>query len=102
MNRKKVVLASATAMALSATLVACGGGGTDSGAKGPVTIKWWTSEEPKATEPMAAKFNATHKDIKLQVVKQADGPGTMANLRNAVASGKDVPCLVKNGAEVPG
>ncbi|MGW5665303.1 ABC transporter substrate-binding protein [Streptomyces sp. NPDC003758] len=105
MNRKKVVLASATAMALSAALVACGGGsggGTDSSANGPVTLKWWTWDEAKSTEPVAAKFNATHKGVKIQVVKQVDNPGAMANLRNAVASGKDVPCLVKNGAEVPG
>ncbi|MBD0735687.1 ABC transporter substrate-binding protein [Streptomyces sp. CBMA29] len=103
MNRKKVAVASATAVVLSVALVACGSGGdSDSTAKGPVTIKWWTWDETKITEPVAAKFNATHTDVRIQVVKQADGPGTMANLRNAVASGKDVPCLVKNNSEVPG
>jgi multiple sugar transport system substrate-binding protein len=36
-----------------------------------------------------------------KAVKQADNPGTAANLRNAVAAKQDVPCLVKNFGEVP-
>ncbi|MFF3489464.1 hypothetical protein ACFYXC_40480 [Streptomyces sp. NPDC002701] len=48
------------------------------------------------------KFNATHDDIKIKVVKQADTQGTAQNLRNMVAAGKDVLCLVENFGEVPG
>ncbi|WP_326613941.1 extracellular solute-binding protein [Streptomyces scopuliridis] len=102
MNRKRVALASATAMVLSVALGACSGGGSGAKAEGPVTLQWWTWDEARYTEPVAAKFNETHADVKIKIVKQADNPGAAANLRNAVASGKDVPCLVKNFSEVPG
>ncbi|MER6002840.1 extracellular solute-binding protein [Nonomuraea angiospora] len=69
---------------------------------GPVTLTWWSWDESKFLDPVVAKFNAAHDHIKLKVVKQADNPGTAANLRNVVAAGQDVPCLVKAFGEVPG
>jgi multiple sugar transport system substrate-binding protein len=104
MNSRILRAAASGVAALSVVLTGCGSGGTDDEAAGggPVTVEWWSWEESKYTEPVAAKFNATHDDIKLKLVKQADNTGTAQNLRNAVASGKDVPCLVKNFGEVPG
>ncbi|MFF5965153.1 ABC transporter substrate-binding protein [Streptomyces collinus] len=102
MYRKQVRMASATAVALTVVLAGCGTGDGTNEAEGPVTIEWWSWDEAKYTEPVAAKFNATHDDVKLKVVKQADNLGTAANLRNVVASGKNVPCLVKNFGEVAG
>lgn len=103
-NRSAVAAAVATVLAVTAT--ACSSGSDDDSssrkADGPVTLQWWSWDETKTTEPIAAKFNATHDDIKIKVVKQADNPGTAQNLRNAVAAGKDVPCLVKGFNEVPG
>ncbi|USQ86188.1 extracellular solute-binding protein [Streptomyces phaeoluteigriseus] len=99
-------VAAAAAVSLSVVLTGCGGGdGTDDSenkADGPVTLTWWSWDETKWTQPVADKFNATHDDIKIKLVKQADNPGTAQNVRNAVAAGEDVPCLVKNFGEVPG
>ncbi|MFJ4840980.1 ABC transporter substrate-binding protein [Streptomyces sp. NPDC088746] len=104
MNGKHLRLAATGIAALSVVLTGCGSGTDtqDAASEGPVTIEWWSWEESKYTEPVAAKFNATHEDIKIKLVKQADNPGTAQNVRNVVASGKDVPCLVKNFGEVPG
>ncbi|MEV7090699.1 extracellular solute-binding protein [Streptomyces sp. NPDC093085] len=104
MPRTNVTVTAATAVVLSVVLAGCGGGGggDDAAAKGPVTVEYWSWDEAKLVQPVADKFNATHDDIRIKVVKQADNPGTAANLRNVVASGKGVPCLVKNFGEVPG
>ncbi|MEV8604649.1 extracellular solute-binding protein [Streptomyces griseoviridis] len=104
MNGKRVRVLSATSVVLSiVALAGCGGSG-DEGTKasGPVTVEWWSWDESKTTQPVADKFNATHDDVKIKLVKQADNVGTAQNVRNVVASGKNVPCLVKNFGEVPG
>lgn len=104
MNRKQFRTSAATAAALSALLAGCGSGGGESAPKsaGPVTIVMWGWNEESTVQPVVDKFNATHTDIKLKYVKQADNPGTAANLRNAVAAGSGVPCLVQQFQEVPG
>ncbi|MGP3963994.1 ABC transporter substrate-binding protein [Nonomuraea sp. 3N208] len=103
MTRKQLKAAAVTILATSVTLAGCGGEQPAAPqSKGPVTITWWSWDEPKFLDPIVEKFNATHDHIKLKVVKQADLPGTAANLRNAVAAKQDVPCLVKNFGEVPG
>jgi multiple sugar transport system substrate-binding protein len=103
MRANRGLLAVATTMTLSIALAACGGGdGGSSDAGGPVTVEYWSWDEAKLVKPVVDKFNATHKDVRIKLVKQADNPGTAQNLRNVVASGKDVPCLVKNFGEVPG
>ncbi|MFD8385763.1 hypothetical protein ACFV2X_45840 [Streptomyces sp. NPDC059679] len=103
MNSKRVRVATCAAVVLSVVLTGCGGGdgGTTGKAEGPVTIEYWDWLEAKNVDPVVAKFNATHKDIKLKFVKQADNPGTQQNLRNAVAAQKHVPCLVQNFGEAP-
>ncbi|MDT0542814.1 MULTISPECIES: ABC transporter substrate-binding protein [Streptomyces] len=104
MNSKRVRVAACAAVVLSVVLTGCGGGdgdGTADKAEGPVTIEYWNWQEAKNIDPVVAKFNATHKDIKLKFVKQADNPGTQQNLRNAVAAQKHVPCLVQNFGEAP-
>lgn len=104
MNRKQGRVAAATAVALSVVLAGCGSGGDDADAedKGPVTIEMWSWRENRVVDPIVKKFNATHDDIKLKFVKQADNTSAAANLRNAVAAGKGVPCLVQNwDAEAP-
>ncbi|MFI6335300.1 ABC transporter substrate-binding protein [Streptomyces sp. NPDC050535] len=101
-NRKQARVAAATAVVLSVVLAGCGSGDDgDSKAKGPVTVEYWNWAEAKNIDPVVAKFNATHDDIELKFVKQADNPGTASNLRNAVAAGKNVPCLVQNFGEAP-
>ncbi|MET7328238.1 extracellular solute-binding protein [Nonomuraea sp. NPDC005650] len=104
MTRTQLKAATAAILATSVTLAGCGGGPPAAAPRGsgPVTITWWSWDELKYLDPVVAKFNATHDRIKLKVVKQADNPGTAANLRNVVAAGQDVPCLVKNFGEVPG
>lgn len=93
----------ACAVTLSVVLAGCGAGDEeDAKSSGPVTVTWWSWDETKLVQPVVDKFNATHDDINIKLVKQADNPGTAQNLRNVVASGKDVPCLVKNFGEVPG
>ncbi|WP_105968135.1 ABC transporter substrate-binding protein [Streptomyces geranii] len=104
MNRKQGRVAAATAAALSVVLAGCSSGNnTAAGSDGPVTIEMWGWGETQYTQPIVDKFNSTHTDIKLKYVKQADDTSTAANVRNAVAAGKGVPCLVQNwgGAEVP-
>lgn len=98
MNRKQGRVAAATAVTLSVVLAGCGSGGDDADAKdkGPVTIEMWGWGENRVVDPIVKKFNATHDDIKLKFVKQADNTSAAANLRNAVAAGKGVPCLVQN------
>ncbi|MEE1799545.1 extracellular solute-binding protein [Streptomyces sp. JV176] len=104
MPRTHLRVTAATTVVLSVALAGCGGGsgGDDTAAKGPVTVEYWTWDEAKVVQPVADTFNATHDNIRIKVVKQADNPGTAANLRNVVASGKGVPCLVKNFGEIPG
>ncbi|MEW1718032.1 extracellular solute-binding protein [Streptomyces sp. NPDC093109] len=104
MQRTHFAVTAATTVVLSVVLAGCGGGdgGGDTAAKGPVTVTYWTWDEPKTIQPVADKFNATHDTVQVKIVKQADNPGTAANLRNVVASGKGVPCLVKNFGQVPG
>ncbi|MET9776607.1 extracellular solute-binding protein [Streptomyces sp. NPDC006367] len=93
----------AGALTLSLSLAGCGADDEEKAeSSGPVTIEWWSWDETRTVQPVVDKFNATHDDIELKLVKQADNPGTAQNLRNVVASGKDVPCLVKNFGEVPG
>ncbi|MEV0616751.1 extracellular solute-binding protein [Nonomuraea sp. NPDC050404] len=87
---------------MATVLTGCGSPEPAAQSSGPVTITWWSWDENKFLDPVVAKFNATHDRVKLKVVKQADNPGTAANLRNVVAAGQDVPCLVKAFGEVPG
>ncbi|MCL8014951.1 ABC transporter substrate-binding protein [Streptomyces sp. AS02] len=97
-------VAAAAVVSLSVVLAGCGDGGSgDSSGKGdgPVTIEYWSWSEAKNVDPVVAEFNATHDDIKLKFVKQADNLGAAQNTRNAVAAGKGVPCLVQNFGEVP-
>jgi multiple sugar transport system substrate-binding protein len=105
MNRKRIRTSAVTAVALSALLAACssGGGSSKSAPKssGPVTVVMWGWAEEKTVQPAVDKYNATHTDIQLKYVKQADNTGTAANLRNAVAAGSGVPCLVQPFGEVP-
>lgn len=102
-NRRRTAVA--TSVVLSVVLAGCGSGGDDGGgakSSGPVTIEYWSWEETTLVQPVVDRFNATHPNIKIKFVKQADDLGTAQNVRNVVASGKDVPCLSKNFGEVPG
>ncbi len=101
MQPARITLASAFAVTLSLLATACGGGAEGDQGDGPVVIEMWSWNEERLVQPVVDKFNATHDDIQLRLVKQVDLPGTAANLRNAVASGEDVPCLVQNVGEVP-
>ncbi|WP_217208049.1 ABC transporter substrate-binding protein [Streptomyces sp. AC550_RSS872] len=102
-TQRRRMAAVASTVTLSVILAGCGSGdeGTKK-AKGPVTVEWWSWDETKMLQPVADKFNSTRDDIRIKLVKQADNVGTAQNVRNVVASGKDVPCLVKNFGEVPG
>jgi multiple sugar transport system substrate-binding protein len=102
MQPARIPLASTVAVTLSLLATACGGGGGESGqGDGPVVIKMWSWNEERLVQPVVDKFNATHDDIRVRLVTQVDLPGAAANLRNAVASGEDVPCLVQSVGEVP-
>ncbi|MFJ8019474.1 ABC transporter substrate-binding protein [Streptomyces sp. NPDC096311] len=104
MKAKRIRAASAGALTFSMlALTACGGGGDSKADKssGPVTVEMWGWGELKNVKPIVDKFNATHKNIKLKFVKQADNPGTQQNVRNAVAAKENVPCLVQNFGEAP-
>ncbi|MGP3969740.1 ABC transporter substrate-binding protein [Streptomyces sp. 6N223] len=101
MQPARITLASAAAVTLSLLATACGGGAEGDQGDGPVVIEMWSWNEERLVQPVVDKFNATHDDIQVRLVKQVDLPGTAANLRNAVASGEDVPCLVQNVGEVP-
>jgi len=91
-------LAGALTVGIAISTAACGGG-DDSRSSGPVEVEYW-AWAPN-TDPVVAKFNATHTTIKIKFVKQADNPTTATGLRNAVAAGQNVPCLVQNFGEVP-
>jgi multiple sugar transport system substrate-binding protein len=86
------------ALCLAATTAACGND-TEKTGSGPVEVEYWAWSPNN--EPVVAKFNATHSDIKIKFVKQADNPTTATGLRNAVAAGSGIPCLVQNFGEVP-
>ncbi|OAH10179.1 ABC transporter substrate-binding protein [Streptomyces jeddahensis] len=101
MQLARIALSSAVAVTLSLLSTACSGGAEGDQADGPVVIDMWSWNEERTMKPIVDKFNATHDDIQLRLVKQVDLPGAAANLRNAVASGKDVPCLVQSVGEVP-
>ena len=92
-------LAGGLATCLLSVLAGCSGGGGDPAGSGPVEIEMWTWNT--STQQVVAKFNATHSDVKIKFVKQADNPTTATNLRNAVAAGQGIPCLVQNFGEVP-
>ncbi|MEO3751099.1 extracellular solute-binding protein [Streptomyces sp. B6B3] len=100
MQPARITLTSAVAVTLSLLATGCGGAAGDRG-DGPVVIEMWSWNEERLVQPVVDKFNATHDDIQLRFVKQVDLPGTAANLRNAIASGEDVPCLVQSIGEVP-
>src|SRR4051794_29479778 len=91
--------AGALAVGMAFSIAACGGDGDDSTSAGQVEVEYW-AWAPNI-EPMVAKFNATHTKLRIKFVKQADNPTTATGLRNAVAAGQDVPCLVQNFGEVP-
>ncbi|WP_432877508.1 ABC transporter substrate-binding protein [Kribbella sp. CA-245084] len=102
MNRRQAALASVTAVLLSiSVLSSCSDGTKAAKASGPVTVELWGWGEAKTVDPVVTKFNATHTDVQLKFVKQADNPGTQQNLRNAVAAQQNVPCLVQNFGEAP-
>lgn len=86
------------ALCLAATTVACSNDTDKSSASGPVEIEYWAWAP---SQPVVDKFNATHTDIKVKFVKQADLTTTATGLRNAVAAGSGVPCLVQNFGDVP-
>jgi multiple sugar transport system substrate-binding protein len=90
------------ALCLTATMAACSSGaGSDTGkpgSSGPVEIEYWAWGD---AQPVVDKFNATHQDIKVKFVKQADLTTTATGLRNAVAAGSGVPCLAQNFGDVP-
>lgn len=85
------------ALCLTATAAACGG--EDATATGPVEVEYW-AWSPNI-QPVVDRFNATHPDITIKLVKQPDNPTTATGLRNAVAAADAVPCLVQNFGEVP-
>ena len=95
-NRRWTAAVLGFGLALSAA--ACGGSDTST-STGPVEVEYWAWSANN--EPVVAKFNATHPKIKLKFVKQADNPTAATGLRNAVAAGQNVPCLVQNFGEVP-
>ncbi|WP_052432914.1 ABC transporter substrate-binding protein [Streptacidiphilus carbonis] len=102
MNGRPAAMATATAVLLSISVLAgCSSGAKTAKSSGPVTIEYWSWEESPTVDPVVAKFNATHKDVQLKFVKEADNPGTQQNVRNAVAAQKNVPCLVQNFGEAP-
>jgi len=84
------------ALCLAAT-AACSND-TDKTSAGPVEVEYWAWGN---AQPVVDKFNATHADIKIKFVKQPDNPTTATGLRNAVAAGSGVPCLVQNFGDVP-
>ncbi|MFI7343163.1 ABC transporter substrate-binding protein [Streptomyces sp. NPDC050085] len=100
-TRHRRMAAVASTVTLSVILAGCGSDG-EGKADGPVTIEWWSWDEAKTIQPVVDKFNSTHDDVKIKLVKQTDSVGAGQNVRNVVASGKGVPCLVKNFGEVPG
>ncbi|MFD5318854.1 ABC transporter substrate-binding protein [Streptomyces sp. NPDC127098] len=101
MQPARITLASAVAVTLSLLATACGGGEEGDQGDGPVVIEMWSWNEERLMRPVVDEFNATHDDIQLRLVTQVDLPGAAANLRNAVASGEDIPCLVQSVGEVP-
>jgi multiple sugar transport system substrate-binding protein len=94
---RRAVLAG-LALCLAATTVACSSDTKAISSGGPVEIEYWAWAD---AQPVVDKFNATHTDIKVKFVKQADLPTTATGLRNAVAAGSAIPCLVQNFGDVP-
>lgn len=94
---RRAVLAG-LALCLAATTVACSNDTDKSSASGPVEIEYWAWAP---VQPVVDKFNATHTDIKVKFVKQADLPTTATGLRNAAAAGSKIPCLMQNFGDVP-
>jgi multiple sugar transport system substrate-binding protein len=88
----------AAGLAACLAVAACSGGDPQAPA-GPVEIEMWTWGAK--TQQVVDKFNATHDKIKIKHVKQPDNPTTATGLRNAVAAGQAVPCLVQSFGEVP-
>ncbi|MFC6022873.1 ABC transporter substrate-binding protein [Plantactinospora solaniradicis] len=83
-------------------MAACGDG--DEGASsGPVEVEYWAWAPQETVEPVVNKFNESHTDIKIKYVKQADNATAYTGLRNAIAAGQGVPCLVQGAAnaEIP-
>ena len=76
------------ALCLAATMAACSNDSEKSSSSGPVEIEYWAWAD---AQPVVDKFNATHTDIKVKFVKQADLQTTATGLRNAVAAGSGIP-----------
>lgn len=85
-------------LGLVAAMAACSGDDTQT-PSGPVEIEMWTWGAK--TQQVVDKFNETHDKIKVKHIKQPDNPTTATGLRNAVAAGQGVPCLVQSFGEVP-
>lgn len=92
-------LTAGLALCLAAAMAACGD--SEETASGPVEVEMWNWGTETEVQPVVDKFNATHDKIKVKYVKQADNPTTATGLRNAVAAGQGIPCLVQNFGEVP-
>jgi multiple sugar transport system substrate-binding protein len=95
---RRAVLAATLALGLAAGTAACSSDTDKSSAAGPVEIEYWAWGD---AQPVVDKFNATHTDIKVKFVKQAELTTTATGLRNAVAAGSGVPCLAQNFGDVP-
>ena len=95
---RRAVLAGLAALCLAATTAACSNNSEKSSSSGPVEIEYWAWAD---AQPVVDKFNATHPDIKVKLVKQADLQTTATGLRNAVAAGSRIPCLAQNFGDVP-
>ncbi|SDT06097.1 ABC transporter substrate-binding protein [Actinoplanes derwentensis] len=95
-GRSRRWLAAALTVGMTFPVAACG---AEQASSGPVEVEYW-AWAPNI-EPVVAKFNETHTDLKIKFVKQADNPTTATGLRNAVAAGQNVPCIVQSFGEVP-
>lgn len=91
-------LAAGLAVCLTTALAACGGEEPQT-SSGPVEIEMWTWNAKQ--QQVVDKFNETHDKIKIKHVKQPDNPTTATNLRNVIAAGQGIPCLVQSFGEVP-
>jgi multiple sugar transport system substrate-binding protein len=96
MNGRSRRWLAALAVGMAFTVTACG---DDTASSGPVEVEYWAWSP--GIEPVVAKFNETHTDIKIKFVKQPDNTTAASGVRNAVATGQNVPCLVQRFDEVP-
>lgn len=94
--RRSLLLSSLLLLAVA--LAACGDDGESPGDEartGPVTIKLWHSEPAanlETLERLAARFNESQTDVRVETVYQGNAQEVVTKLRTAIGSG-DVPAI---------